>query len=155
MFAKMIEEATGGLVALSTNHDVKDREFDFDNIELAEENAVFDIKAPEYLPENYTLDRVYTYKDEVGSPSSEYINLIYKNAESKEITIFERTLNEDTAFEAGTDGSLEELTIKGRVAALTNGSSLSYETEDNVCVTINTYGNVSKAELVRMAENIK
>ena len=60
-----------------------------------------------------------------------------------------------TAFEAGTDGSLEELTVNGRIAALTNDSSLSYETEDNISVTIRTYGNVSKAELVKIAESVK
>jgi len=155
MFAKMIEEATGGLVEIYGNYDAKDREVDFENLKLAEENAVFDIKTPEYLPEDYTLDRVYTYKNEDGTPSSEYITLVYKNAESKEITFFERILNEETAFEAGTDGSLEELTVNGRIAALTNDSSLSYETEDNISVTIRTYGNVSKAELVKIAESVK
>jgi len=155
MYAKMIEEATGGLVEISGKHDLKDREVDFENLKLAKENAEFDIKAPEYLPNDYTLDRVYTYKTEEGLPSSEYITLVYKNTDSKEITILERILNENTAFEAGTDGSLEELSINGRIAALTNDISLSYETEDNVSVTINTHGNVSKDELVKIAESIK
>ena len=87
MYAKMIEEATGGLVEISGKHDLKDREVDFENLKLAKENAEFDIKAPEYLPNDYTLDRVYTYKTEEGLPSSEYITLVYKNTDSKEIDI--------------------------------------------------------------------
>lgn len=155
IYAKMIEEATDGLVEISGKHDLKDREVDFENLKLAEENADFDIKVPEYLPEGYTLARVYTYKDEEGLPSLEYITLVYKNTESKEIIILERILNEDTAFEAGTNGKLEKITINSRIVAIINDISLSYETEDSVSVTINTHGNISKDELVKIAGSVK
>ena len=125
------------------------------NVWIWLQHSIFAIKTSDYLPEDYSLSRAYTYKDSDGSLSGEYLTLVYKNGKGNEISVFERLLNEETAFEAGTDGSLEEVTINGRTAAMMHETSLSFETEDNVSVTINTYGNVSKEELLKIAKGMK
>lgn len=155
MFADMIEEMTGGIVKVSDNSDVEDSKVYFDSLEDAQENAAFDIKTPEYMPEGYTLSRIYAFKDSNGLVGGEYRNIEYKNAEGKEIYIYERLLNENTAFEAGTDGTLEEVTVNGRKGVIINGITLDFETEDNVSVGISTRGNVTRDELVKIAESVK
>ena len=155
-FAKLIEEATGGLVRVeSDKNSAEEAKKNFATIDAAQSNAVFDIKIPEYLPDDYLISRIYTYKEEDGSPSGEYITIVYKNSNDEDITIHERILNENTAFEAGTDGKVEELTINGRTAVIMNESSLNLETEDDVSVGIYTHGNISRAELVKIAESVK
>lgn len=152
MFAEMIEEATGTLV--KTDSDPAAKEKDFGSIEKAEEITNFDIKVPEYLPEGYELARVYTYADDDGSVSGDYMTILYKNDNGKTITIFERILNEETSFEMGTESEIKEITINGRKAALIGGTTLGLETSDSVSVSIHTHGNVSEAELIKMAESI-
>lgn len=154
MFADMIEEMTGGLVKESDGSDVEDSKVYFDSLEDAQENAAFDIKTPEYMPEGYVLSTIYAFKDIDGIVSGEYRNIVYKNAEGKEICIFERLLNENTAFEAGTDGSLEEITVNGRKGVIMDGRTLDFETEDNVSVGISTRGNVTRDELIKIAESV-
>lgn len=154
MFAEMIEEITGGIVEVGNGYDPEVSEKTFETLEEAQENAAFDIKTPEYMPEGYEMARVYAFKDSDGSISGEYRNIVYKNAEGKEICIFERLLNENTAFAAGTEGTLEELTVNGRKAVIMDGRTLDFETEDNVSVGISTRGNVTRDELIKIAESI-
>lgn len=155
IYAEMIEEATGGLVEIYDGSDRESSERTVASIEDAENITVFDIKTPDYLPEGYIFSECYGFADENGEMSGEYMNIKYKNESGKEIIIFERILNEDTAFEAGTDGTLDEIDINGRKAVIMNGTSLNFETEDNVSVGISTKGNVSEAELIKIAESIK
>lgn len=156
-FAEMIEEATGGLVVYSSNddYDTEANKKDFETLEEAQQTAVFDIKAPDYLPDGYSLSRIFTYAEENGEASGEYLTIVYKNGDGKEITVMERILNENTAFEAGTDGTIEEITVNGRKAVIMNGVSLNFETEDSVSVGIYTHGNVSQEELIKIAESVK
>lgn len=154
MYAEMIEEITGGVVEVGNEYDPEVSEKTFESLEEAQENAVFDIKVPEYMPEGYEMARVYAFKDSDGSISGEYRNIVYKNAEGKEICIYERLLNENTAFAAGTDGSLEEITVNGRKGVIMDGRTLDFETEDNVSVGISTRGNVTRDELIKIAESV-
>lgn len=154
MYAKMLEDAHGTDIIVSYDGPSEDSEVTFQTLEEAERNAVFDVKVPEYLPEGYSVSKIYAYKNDDGTCSGEYLNIVYKNADDKEIIIHERILNENTAFEAGTDGSLEDLTINGRKTVIMHDTSLHFETKDAVSVSINTKGNIPKAELIKMAESI-
>lgn len=155
-YAKMLEEASGTLIKVSYDgYNPEETEKTFDTLDEAQNNTVFDIKTPNYLPEDYSLSRIYTYKNDDGSISGEYMTLVYKNSNSKEIIIHERILNENTAFEAGTDGTVKEITINGRTAVIMDGRSLNLETEDNVSVGIYSKGNISEAELIKISESIR
>lgn len=154
MYAKMIEDITGGMVKVGYEYNAEESEITFKSLEEAQDNLVFDIKIPKYLPNGHELTRVYTYKGDDKNVSGEYITIVYNNAEGKEITIFERLLNENTAFEAGTDGTLEEIFINGRKAVIVNDTMLSFETEDNISVTISVKKGLTKDELIEIAESI-
>ena len=104
---------------------------------------------PTELPEGFGLTAM-AYFDTDGK----YATFIYTNADGKEILINERLLNEDTAFHMGTDGEIEELDINGHKAVLSNGNSLDWEIDD-VSVGINGRGNITRDELISMAESVK
>lgn len=152
----MYSETLGGEVktSLAGEYNPDDAEKNYSSIDEAQNNSVFDIKVPEYLPEGYELSRVYTYTSDDGSTSGEYINLEYNNAKGKKITIFERAINEYTRFTSSTDGKIEELTINGCRAALMDENNINWETEDSVSVSIIAH-DISKSELVKTAESVQ
>lgn len=153
--AEMYEEVLGGQVKVSDDYDPEESEKSYSTIKEAQEEAVFDIKVPEYVPEGYTLSRAYTYKGDDGSVSGQYITLEYINDEGKEMLVFERILNDETAVESGTDGTIEETEINGRKAVIQDGDFIGWETEDNVSVDIATRGNITREEMLKMAESVK
>lgn len=155
-FAQMYEDALGVEVKISTENEYNadEAEKNYASIEEAQSNSVFDIKLPEYLPKGYELSRVYTYTDNEGNAGGKYITLEYKNEKGKEITIFERILDDETRFTTSTDGTLEELTINGRKAVLMDKNDIEWETDDNVSVSIIAH-NISKSEIIKMAESTK
>lgn len=155
-FADVYQEAFGGMVKISSgDYDPEKAEKSYATIEEAQAIAEFDIKVPEYLPAGYSLSRAYTYKGDDGSVSGLYMTLEYKNEKNKKIVIFERLLNEETAFEAGGDSEIEETEINGHKAVITGGRSIDWETEDSVSVGISGQGNISRAELIKMAQSVK
>ena len=54
----------------------------------------------------------------------------------------------------GTDGTIEEITVNGKIAVMVNDSSIDFETDDSVSVGIYSHGNITKEELIKIAENI-
>ena len=151
-YAEFIEEAFGGTVKLNDGKDINKKMFE--SLEEAQTVAEFDIKIPEYLPEEYELSEVYTYKDDDGSISGLYITFEYENSQGEKITFHERLLTPETAFEMGTDGTIEEITVNGKIAVMVNDSSIDFETDDSVSVGIYSHGNITKEELIKIAENI-
>ena len=104
---------------------------------------------PTELPKDFELAAM-AYFDTDGK----YATFIYTNTDGKEIIVNERLLNEETAFEMGTDGEIEELDINGHTAVLSNGRSLDWEVDD-VSVGINGKGLLTRDELIAMAESVK
>ncbi len=154
-YAALIEDAFGGEVKVASDkYDPETSEHTFASLEEAQETASFDIKVPEYLPEGYELERVFTYTDGKGNYSGDYMTLVYKNGE-KDIYVFERIINDETAFSAGTDGTLEEIELNGVKAVIMDGRSIDWETKDSVSVGISSKGNITKDELIKMAESTK
>ncbi len=149
---KMFNEALGDNVNIN---DADAAQMSYDTVEKAQNDVLFDIKSPLYMPNGYEFERAYTYKDNNGNISGYYITLEYKNAEDKIISVSERLLNEETAFEISTDGNIEEMTINGRKTAIIDDRTAGFETEDNVSINIATKGNVSKDELIRIAESME
>lgn len=155
MFAQMIEAATGGKVKTLDNAHSEESQVVYETLEDAKNNSVFDVKTPTYLPDGYSVSKIYAYKSEDGIVSGEYLVIEYENAKGEKIIINERILNEQTAFEMGTDGKVEEITVNGRATVIMHDTFLHFETGDNVSVSINAKDNISKAELIKIAESIK
>ena len=124
-----------------------------DRGENAAENAakhmIFKPLLPEKLPEGYSLNGAAYFSD-----SGKYLTLIYTNAEGKELVVFERFMDEETAFAAGYDGTVEETRVNGHVAALSNGTTIDWEAGD-VSVGLHTGGNLGKEQIIEMAESFK
>ncbi|MDD6483296.1 MAG: DUF4367 domain-containing protein [Clostridiales bacterium] len=153
-FKKLYEDVFGSDVQTAEKYNAEESEAVYASVEEAKQHSSFDIKLAQAVPEGWILSKIYTYKDENGAPSSDYITLEYKNGE-REITVFERNLSKDISFTSGTDGDIEELVINGRPAVLCDGKNLDWESEDNVSVSIASQGNLNRRELIRFAESFK
>ena len=123
-------------------------------LEDAQKAANFNIKYPDYLPEGYSFDCAHTYKGSVGEISGLYMTLEFKNTKGDVIYIYERLLNEETAFKMSSSGMLEEMTVNGRETVVENGNNASFETEDSVSVMISAKNSISKKELIKIVESI-
>lgn len=109
----------------------------------------FDMKAPETLPEGFDFYGA-TYNDNGG----EYLFIYYINAEGDYFAVHERLINDETAYAAGTDGTIEELEINGHTAVLMDERTLDWEA-DGISISILGRGFITKEELIRMAETMQ
>lgn len=130
-------------------------EFVYSSLEEARKSSSFNIKVPQYLPEGFIFSRAYTYKEDDGSGSGDYLTIEYTDNKGREISILERTLNEQTKFTMCTDGKIEEITINGMKAVLSNNKNIDFETSDNVSVALYGYKGIDKNELIKTAESIE
>lgn len=149
------EEALGGdvVVSIAGDETLDDSETTYSSVEAAQVGASFDIKVPGYLPKGFTVSKICAYNDDKGNPGADYRTIEYTNGESS-IFFFERLINDDTSYETGTSGELKEVTINGRVAALTE-DSIGWETADGVSVYIIEHANLSESELLKIAKSVK
>ena len=113
----------------------------------------FDVLLPTYLPEGYTFDRAELYKGE-EQISGKYVSLYFTNKETKgTIYMQQRFPDEETAFAASTDGTLEQLTINGATAILIDEDTLNWETKTALYSLSSK--DIIKADLIRLAESIR
>lgn len=115
-----------------------------------QDNLDFDVKLPEYIPEGFSF---------MGASASTdpkyYLFMYYKNDKTGEwFMIHERLLNEETAFEAGTDGTMEEITINGHTAVLYDDVNLDFEIDD-VSVGVSGRNALTKDDVIKISESIK
>ena len=116
----------------------------------------FTVKLPSYLPEGYTFDRAEYYKDENGKvENSKYVDLYFMNETTgQELFMQERFADEETAYQIGTDGAIEEIQVNGNKAVLLDGRNIDWESE-GVLFGFSGQGNISKEELIKIASSIK
>lgn len=115
----------------------------------------FNVILPSYLPEGYEFDRAVFYKDEKGAVSDKYISLQFVNKETgKDIFIQQRFADEETAYQMGTDGEIEEVKINGIDALILDGRNMHWEDNDVLYILLGR-GEISKDELIKIAESIK
>lgn len=153
--AQMYTDSLGEQVAVNKQYNEEEAEKSYNTIEEAQDSAVFNIKVPEYIPDGFEFSRAYAYADTNGDISGEYMTLEYKNKKGHNIRVFERILNEETAFTSSTDGTIEETEVNGRKAVIVNEESIYWETENNVSVGISAKGKITKDEMIKMAESVK
>ena len=114
----------------------------------------FNVKLPKYLPEGYKFDKAEFYKDENGKvEKTKYIDLYFVNEKGKTLFMQQRFADKETAYETGTDGTVEKLKINGVDAILMDNKNIHFEA-NNTLYIISTKGNISKEELIKMAESI-
>lgn len=128
-------------------------EYDVNKID---EYLCFTSQLPTELPEGYSFNRAEFYKDENGKvEDSKYLSLYFTNQiTGKEIYVQERFADDETAYETGTDGTVEEIDINGVKAILQDEADLDWEA-DGLLFGISTRNNISKEELIKMANSFK
>lgn len=115
----------------------------------------FKVNLPSYLPEGYNFDRAEFFKDEKGKVSDKYVNLYFVNEKTgKSIFMQQRFSCEETKYVHGTDGKIEKIKINGVDAVISDDSSIDWEYNKVLC-SLSTKGNITKDELIKVAQSIK
>ncbi len=163
-YADIVAEAYGGEAKVSENGEVKislpndkdlaAHEHDFADADDAAAQASFDLKLPQALPDGYALDRVYTYTNDDGSYTGNYVTLEYKNGKDR-IIMYERAINDETAFSASTDDEIKEVDINGSAAVLEGSRIISWETNDDVSVSVQMPDGTAENDTISFAESVK
>lgn len=102
---------------------------------------------PSSLPDGFSFAGAGYYQE-----SGLYLTLYYKNSRDEYFMIFERVINDETAYESGAM-ELEELNVNNYNAVLQDGRSLDWEA-DGVSISISGRGYLDKDELLSIANSI-
>lgn len=115
----------------------------------------FDVILPSYLPEGYKFDRAEFYKDDNGVVEDiKYIDIYFTNDKTgKYIYMQQRFADEETAYATGRD-RVEEIKINGVDAVIYDDRNIDWEA-NGVIYGISAKGEVTKDELIKIAESIK
>ena len=125
----------------------------FDTLEEAECYFTYDYRKP-ILPMGYQLSKVDIYNDDDGFPqqNTKYMDMYYSNGHS-DIDITLRFMNEETAFQAGGLGELQEVDINGNLGVIIGGKSLDIEI-DGILYMLRKSENISIDELLSIAKSL-
>lgn len=121
------------------------------------EYTCFKVKLPSYMPKDFKFDRAEFYKEknQTNVKDSKYIDLYFTNKKTgKFIYMQQRFSDKETAYETGTDGTVEKIMINGVQGVLADDKNIDWE-KDNVLYTMSSRRNISKDELIKIAESIK
>lgn len=128
---------------------IGDDELMIQDLEALQEHLCFDYYFPSYLPEGYKFEYATVWQD-----SDQYVNFYFTDDTGGYLFMQQRELTEETAYESGTDGVVEEVTVNGYKAALSNGSTLDWE-YDGVAICLASRGLLSTEDLMKMAESLE
>lgn len=146
----------GSQIAIDGGGDNSDNIVSFTNFDEAKANLCFDAKLPTYLPEGFSFDRFELYKDDNGQvKGSKYLGVyLRKNgSEQSEVYMQIRFMDEETAFEAGNDGSTKPMTINGH-DAMSDGRNIDLLIGDVMYMIMPVQSGLSFEEVQRIAESI-
>lgn len=115
----------------------------------------FNVILPSYLPDGFTFDRAELYKDEDGTvENSKYIDLYFTNEKTgKYIFMQQRFADEEAGYVTGAN-KVEEVKINGVDTIISDDRDIAWEA-NGVLYNILGRGEITRAELIRIAESIK
>ena len=115
----------------------------------------FNVILPSYLPEGFEFDRAEFYKDENGIvEDTKYIDLYFTNEKTgKFIWMQQRFADEETGYVTGAN-KVEEVKINGIDAIISDDKDIDWEA-NGVLYSILGRGEITRAELIKIAESIK
>lgn len=119
------------------------------DLEALQEYLCFNYYFPSYLPEGYNFAYATVWQD-----SDQYVNFYFTNDTGGYLFMQQRELTEETAYESGTDGVVEEITVNGYKAALSDGKTLDWEC-NGVAICLASRGLLSTEELMKIAESLE
>lgn len=108
----------------------------------------FDAKLPDYLPDGYSFYGASAY-------GNDYLFVYYMNQENGQwFSLHERIINNETAYESGTDGTIEEVAIHGQKAVMMDERSIAWES-GKISIDLSGRGFLNRTELIKVAESIQ
>ncbi|WP_352404426.1 DUF4367 domain-containing protein [Sporanaerobacter acetigenes] len=115
----------------------------------------FNVILPSYLPDGFTFDRAELYKDEDGTvENSKCIDLYFTNEKTgKYIFMQQRFADEEAGYVTGAN-KVEEVKINGVDTIISDDRDIAWEA-NGVLYNILGRGEITRAELIRIAESIK
>lgn len=146
-----IYDANGKKLGTMSNGDGSDNRVTEKDLSKAVKKLSFKPLLPAAVPSGYSFDCVKLYPDGKGKIDGDYADFSYTSG-SKEIFVQERRNTQETATETGgTD--MKVLDINGHKAALMDGDTLEWETND-ASVYITTK-DLSEQELISFAKSFQ
>ncbi|AFS79689.1 hypothetical protein Curi_c26960 [Gottschalkia acidurici 9a] len=151
-----IEDMSGGTITTVAEYEKERKETTLvvKNSDELNKYTCFNVILPSYLPEGYEFDRAEFYKNADGVvKGTKYIDLYFKDGK-KEIFMQQRFADEETGYVDGTDGKIEKIKINDVDAILMDNRNIDWE-YNGVIYGISGRGEVTKSELIKIAESIK
>ena len=151
-----IEDISGGVITTVAEYEKERKETTLvvKNSDELNKYTCFNVILPSYLPEGYEFDRAEFYKNEDGVvKGTKYIDLYFKNG-IKEIFMQQRFADKSTGYVDGTDGKIEKIKVNDVDAILMDNRNIDWE-YNGVIYGISGRGEVTKSELIKIAESIK
>jgi hypothetical protein len=143
-----------GEIKISTQEDTDSNKLILTDSSELKKYLCFEVKLPNYLPDGYTFEKAELYKDEKGVVDEKYVNIYFKNSKTGKTLYMQQSFAcEETAYMAGTDGTMEKIQINGVDAVVFDSRSIDWE-NNNVLYFLSGRGEISKAELIKIAESI-
>ncbi len=142
-----------------TNSDSQVKDIIHKSIAEAQKAVDFKVLVPEYLPTGYTLKEAKTMElvgadiNSEEAKSSRYYLTVKFAGQEKDITVFYRLVNEETAYETGTENEIEAVKINDTIGAWEDSGHLIWE-QDGVSYNMICKG-ISKEEAVKIAKSFK
>ncbi|USG66643.1 DUF4367 domain-containing protein [Brevibacillus ruminantium] len=114
----------------------------------AQNHVGFKLKGPAYLPAGYAFTQAKGFEG-----ADEYMNLYFNDGSKREIVLFQRIMNEETAFGLATSDPVETVEINGVKGAWMESGTLMWE-KDGVSYTLVCKG-IGKEEAMKIAKSIE
>lgn len=115
----------------------------------------FNVILPSYLPENYKFEKAGFFKDKKGNIANKYIDLYFTNEKTgKYIYMQQRFADKETSYQMASDEKVEKIKVNGVEAVITGNRIIDWEV-NGVLYNLSGRGEITKAELVKIAESIK
>ena len=147
-----IYDANGKELGTMSNGDKSDNRVTEKDLSKAVQKLSFKPLLPAAVPSGYSFDCVKLYPDDKGKIDGDYADFYYTNG-SKKIFVQERRNTQATATETG-GTAVKVLDINGHKAALVDGDTLEWETND-ASVYITTQKNLSEEQLISFAKSFQ
>ncbi len=147
------------VVGEGENSDSQVKDIIHKSIAEAQKAVDFKVLVPEYLPTGYTLKEAKTMElvgadiNSEEAKSSRYYLTVKFAGQEKDITVFYRLVNEETAYETGTENEIEAVKINDTIGAWEDSGHLIWE-QDGVSYNMICKG-ISKEEAVKIAKSFK
>ncbi len=115
----------------------------------------FKVILPSYLPKDYKFNRAEFHKNDGQVKDSKFVDLWFVNEKTgKEIYMQQRAAMDDMKSVSGTDGKIEKAKVNGIDAIISDDRNIDWETK-SALYSLSGNGNISKSELIKIAESIK